>query len=218
MSNNYVNLSYPFVDLYYRDNGAYINNLVFQDNDALTLRQLKQNVARSTSYGLDFTFIKNIVDPWNVFAYVSFFHEDETFLAVESGNQEFTNEVDGVYAYWANYLTLSKDGTFTGEASITYISGFLFGSYVSDEQLALNLGLRKSLWNNRAVVSVSAEDLLYKYIPTYTSRYLNQDNFYRRRPETQFVRFGFTYNFGNFRLEDNQRSIDKKERDRLGDN
>ncbi|UJH69103.1 outer membrane beta-barrel protein [Allomuricauda sp. SCSIO 65647] len=218
-SNNF-NLNYTFnseffIDAYYRDNGNSINYLVFQDNENQTLRELKQNVLESTSYGLDFTFSKSILNPWYIYSYVSVFHEDETFLAVESGDQEFKNEVNGVYGYLANYLTLSKDGSLTGEATITYLSRFLFGSYISDEQINLTLGLRKSLWNNRAVLSLAAEDILRTYVPTYTSRYLNQDNFYRRRPETQFVRFGFTYNFGNFRLEDNQRSIDKKERDRL---
>ncbi len=218
-SNNF-NLNYTFnselfFDIYYRDNGRNIAYLVFQDNTDLTLVELKQNVIGSKSYGLDFTVSKNVLPSWFVYAYTSFFHEEETFLATESGNQEFTNEVDGVYAYLANYLTLSKDGTFTGEATITYLSKFLFGSYVSDDQLNVTLGLRKSLFNNRATISIAAEDLLEQYIPTYTSRYLNQDNFYRRRPETQFIRIGFTYNFGNFRLQDNQRGIEKKERDRL---
>ncbi len=214
---NYNLNSEFFVDIYYRDNGNTISYLSFQDNDALTLRELKQNVLESTSYGLDFTFSKSLLNPWYVYAYVSLFHEDDTFLAVESNNRTFKNEIDGIYAYCANYLTLSKDGTFTGEATVTYISNFLYGSYISDEQLGLNLGLRKSLWDNRAIISVTVEDALYQYIPTYTSSYLNQDNFYRRRPETQFIRFGFTYNFGNFRLQDNERSIDKQERDRLND-
>ncbi|NQZ43288.1 MAG: TonB-dependent receptor [Flavobacteriaceae bacterium] len=212
---NYTYNNVWFFDLYYRDNGETINYLVFQDNDALTLRELKQNVLDSQSYGLDITYSNSILDAWYLFSYVSFFHEDETFLAVESGNQPFTNEVDGVYAQLSNYLTLSGDGSLTGEVSLSYLSNFLFGSYVSDEQLNLTLGLRKSLWNDRATVSIAAEDLLESYVPTYTSRYLNQDNFYRRRPETQFIRVGFTYNFGNFRLEDNQREIDKKERERI---
>lgn len=215
---NYSLNSEFFIDMYYRENGNFISDLVFQDNTNLTLRELKQNVLNSTSYGLDFTFSKSLANPWYVYAYVSLFHEDETFFATESNNQEFNIEVEGIYAYWANYLTLSKNGTLTGEASLTYQSGFNYGSYISDDQFDVTLGLRKSLWNNRAVISIAAEDLLYQYIPTYTSRYLNQDNFYRRRPETQFVRFGFTYNFGNFRLEDNKRGIDKNERDRLEDN
>lgn len=218
-SNNF-NLNYTlnsefFFDIYYRDNGKNIADLVFQNNTNQTLVELKQNVLGSKSYGLDFTVSKGIMPFWFLYAYTSLFHEEETFLAVESNNQQFTNEVDGVYGYLTNYLTLSKDGTFTGELTMTYLSKFLFGSYVSDEQLNLTVGLRKSLFNNRAIVSIAAEDILERYIPVYSSRYLNQDNFYRRRPESQFIRVGFTYNFGNFRLEDNQKEIDKKERERL---
>lgn len=218
-SNNF-NLNYTinseyFFDVYYRDNGGNIAYLVFQDNTDQTLVELKQNVLESKSYGLDFTLSKTILPVWSLYAYTSFFHEEETFLATESGNVPFTNEVDGVYGYLSNYLTLSKDGTFTGEITGTYLSKFLFGSYVSDEQLNLTLGLRKTLFDNKIILSLAAEDILEQYVPTYRSQYLNQDNFYRRRPETQFIRFGFTYNFGNFRLEDNQRGIDKKERDRL---
>ncbi len=212
---NYTLNSEYFFDIYYRDNGKNIAKLIFQNNGNQTLELVKQNVLESKSYGLDFTISKGITPFWFLYAYTSLFHEEETFLAVESNNQRFTAEVDGVYGYLANYLTLSKDGTFTGEMTMTYISKFLFGSYVSDEQLNLTLGLRKTLLDNRLTLSIAAEDLLEKYIPTYTSRYLNQDNFYRRSPETQFVRFGFTYNFGNFKLDDNQRGIDKKERERL---
>ena len=212
---NYTLNSEYFFDVYYRDNGRNIAYLVFQDNENQTLVEIKQNVLESQSYGLDFTVSKSILPPWFLYGYTSIFHEEETYLAEESGNVPFTNEVNGVYAYLGNYLTLSKDGTFTGEVAATYVSQFLYGSYVSDEQFNLTIGLRKTLFDNKITLSLAAEDILEQYVPTYRSQYLNQDNFYRRRPETQFIRFGFTYNFGNFRLDDNQRGIDKNERDRL---
>ncbi|WP_420603583.1 outer membrane beta-barrel protein [Flagellimonas sp.] len=219
-SNNF-NLNYTFnselfFDIYYRDNGNNIARLIFQNNNNQTLAELKQNVLASKSYGLDVTVSKGVTPFWFLYAYTSLFHEEETFLAVTSNNQEYTNAIDGFYGYLANYLTLTKDGTFTGELGMTYISKWLLGSYVSDSQLNVTAGLRKTLLKNKISISVSVEDLLQKYVPTYSSRYLNQDNFYRRRPETQFIRVGFTYNFGNFKLQDNQRGIDKKERERLG--
>ncbi|MEX0361984.1 MAG: outer membrane beta-barrel family protein, partial [Allomuricauda sp.] len=132
---NYTLNSEYFFDVYYRDNGIKIGYLVFQDNQDQTLVELKQNMLASKSYGLDVTVSKGIAPFWFIYAYTSFFHEEDTFLAVESNDQEYTNEVDGVYGYFANYLTLSKDGSFTGELTMTYVSKFLFGSYVSDEQL-----------------------------------------------------------------------------------
>ena len=140
---NYTFNSEFFFDIYYRDNGGDIGDFIFQNNSDLTLRELKQNVLESTSYGLDFTFSKSIIRPWALYAYVSLFHEDNTFIAEESGNVPFNTEVDGVYAYLGNYLTLSKDATFTGEVSLTYISSLLFGSFLSDEQIGLNLAAKK---------------------------------------------------------------------------
>jgi len=218
-SNNF-NLNYTlnqefFFDVYYRDNGNYISRLSFQDNENLIIRDVTQNVLESTSYGFDFNYGKSITNNWYVYSYVSIFHEDETFLALESGNVAVKNEFDGIYADITNYLTLSKDGTFKGELGITYLSGFLQGSFIQAETTNLTFGVRKSFWNKRALLSLTVNDALGKANGRNTSKYLNQDNNFLLVPETQNVRFGFTYNFGNFRLDDNDREIDKKERDRL---
>lgn len=215
---NYTYKGQYFLDLYYRDNGNYISTLSFQNNQTQTVREVRQNVLESTSYGLDFTYIKPITNNWFLIAITSLFNEKETFLAVESGNVPVINEVEGVFLWLGNNLTLSKDGTFTGELGLNYISKFLLGSYVISETTNLTFGLRKTLWNNRATISVSSEDILGRANGRLTSTYLNQDNSYLPVPETQFIRFGFTYNFGNFGLKERKRSIDKIERDRLGSN
>ncbi|EAR02429.1 outer membrane beta-barrel family protein [Maribacter sp. HTCC2170] len=202
-------------DLYYRDNGNYISTLAFQDNENLVLRDITQNVLESTSYGFDFNYGKTVTDWWYLYSYISIFHEDETFVALESNNQDVTNKVNGGYIDFTNYLNLSKDGTFKGEFGVTYLSGFLEGSYKMEETTNLTVGLRKTLWKNRALLSLQLNDLLNKANSRITSKYLNQDNNYFARPETQYVRLGLTLNFGNFRLEDNQRDIDKIERERL---
>ena len=218
-SNNF-NLNYTlnqefFFDFYYRDNGNFISRLSFQDNENQILREITQNVLESTSYGFDFNYGKSITNNWYLYSYISIFHEDETFLALESDNVAFKNQFDGFYANISNYLTLSKDGTFKGELGLTYLSGFLQGSSIMEETTNLTFGLRKSLWNRRALVSLTVNDILGKANGRVASKYLNQDNSYLIVPETQYIRFGFTYNFGNFRLEDNDREIDKNERDRL---
>lgn len=209
-----LNQEYYF-DFYYRDNGRYISTPTFQDNDSFVLRDITQNVLESTSYGIDFTYGKSITNNWYLYSYISLFHEDETFIALQSNDYSFKNEYDGAYIDLTNYVTLSNDGSFKGELGFVYLSGWLQGSYIQEELANLTVGLRKSFFNNRAVLSVSANDLLGNYNTYFSSQYLNQDNRFLTVPETQYVKFGFTYNFGNFRLEDNQRSIDKLELDRL---
>lgn len=204
-----------FIDVYYRDNGRYISSLSFQDNENQTLMEIKQNVQKSTSYGLDFTISRSINNFWSLYFYNSLFYEDETFLAEESTIETYTNKVTGYYGYLNNALTFSKDGTFTGDLSLTYLSSFLYGSFKVSEIIRLNIGLRKTLWKNRAVISLVAEDLLGRANGTFTTRYDNQDNAYKEVPETQIVRLGFTYKFGNFRLSNANRGLRKSELQRL---
>ena len=206
-----------FVDLYYRDNGGYISTLSFQDNENQTLRQINQNVESSYSYGLDLTISTSLTPFWYVYSYNSVFYEDETFLAEESDIETYTNKVTGFYGYLNNSLTLSKDGSLTAEASILYLSGFLNGTYKMSETTTLNLGLRKTLWEGRAVVSLVGEDLLGRANATYTTRYANQDNSFYARPETRFVRLGFTYNLGNYRLQNRSADLQKSELQRIED-
>ena len=204
-----------FVDLYYRDNGRYISTLSFQDNLNQTLLQVKQNVQESTSYGLDFTISTSLFPFWDLYFYNSVFYEDETFLAEQSDIETYTNKVSGYYGYLSNSFTLSKDGTFTGETSLLYLSGFLNGSYKMSETITWNIGLRKTLWDGRAVVTLTAEDLLGRANATYTTRYDNQDNFFYAVPETRFIRLGFTYNLGNFRLQNRSSDLQKDELQRI---
>lgn len=204
-----------FFDIYYRDRGNYISQLSFQDNENLTVRTFEQNAIKATSYGLDFVHSRSITDFWYFYTYISIFHEDETFLAVESKNQEVTNEYDGVFVQVYNSFTLSEDKTLTGELSLAYWSGYIFGSFKQATNTNLSIGLRKTLWQKRASISLTGDDILGKANGRMTSKYLNQDYSYLAVPETQFIRFGFVYNFGNFKLQDNKRRIDKTERDRL---
>ncbi len=204
-----------YVDLYYRDNGNFLATVSFQDNDNLTLRETKQNVAGSRSYGLDFTVSTPITSFWYLYSYSSLFYEENSIFAEESAIETYRNEVTGLYGYLNNSLTLSKDGSLTGEVNVLYLSGFLDGASRMSETVTLDLGVRKTLWDDRAVISLVAEDVLGLANATYTTRYANQDIRYFSRPETRFVRLGFTYNFGNFRLQNRDTDLDKDELQRI---
>jgi len=212
---NYTLLGQYFFDVYYRDNGRSPASLAFQDNQNLTIRRMQANLLESKGYGLDILHGRSITGWWYAQLYASLFHEENTFLAVESNNAEVTNEIDAVFGQFYNAFTLSKDGTFSGNLSFTYVSDFIAGSYNFDPFSTLSLGFRKTLWNNRAELSLNINDIFNETNTRLTSQYLNQDNSYFAQEEMRYVQVGFKYNFGNFRLEDNQRSIDAAERDRL---
>ncbi|NJY61445.1 TonB-dependent receptor [Salinimicrobium sp. CDJ15-81-2] len=204
-----------FFDLFYTDSGNTPETLSFQDNESRIIRRVSANLLESTSYGIQFSHGRSIKNWWYTYIYFNGFNEERTFLALESGNVPVTIEIDGFYGSLYNNFIISKDGTFSGELTLTHVSKFLSGSYIMDPFTTLSVGLRKTLWNNRAEVSLNFEDILDETNTWLRSQYLNQDNGYFAQPESQYVRVGFKYNFGNFRLSDNQRAIDAAERDRL---
>ncbi len=219
ISNNF-NLNYSFksayfFDIYYRDHGPSTQVLSFQDNQRRTLRSVSVNLLESISYGLDVSHGRSVTNWWYAYAYMSVFHDEQTFLALESDNAKVTNEIDGFFGTVYNSFVLSKDGTFTGELQFTYVSDWITGSYTFEPMTTLTLGLRKTFWDKRAELSLNLEDVLDETNTWLRSNYLNQDNGFYAQPESRFVRVGFKYNFGNFRLSDNQRAIEAAERERL---
>ncbi len=218
--NNNLNLNLNldntvFFDLYYRDNGAYIGAYSFQDNVNQTLLEINQNAEKSISYGLDLTISTPILPFWNIYSYNSVFYEAETFMAVQSQIETYKNDVSGFYGYLANYLNLTKSGDLSAEVSAVYLSGFLLGSYQVSETITLNAGISQNLWQGRGRISLVAEDLLGRANATYTTRYANQDNTVFYKPETQFVRLSFTYNFGNYRLQNKEAERNSDEQRRI---
>ncbi|AEE18657.1 outer membrane beta-barrel family protein [Dokdonia sp. 4H-3-7-5] len=204
-----------FFDVYYRDNGENIVRVATQDNENQVLRSDSQNALGSKSWGLDFSHGRSVSSWLYTSVYVSAFHEEDSFLINRSTNTSFKNDVNGFYAYVGNYLTLDKAETLTGFVTFEYLSKFIVGSYTQDETIQLDLGLRKSLWNKRASVSLSVGDILNQANAVVSAKYEGLDNQYFPELETQFLRIGFKYNFGNYKLKDNNRDLDKAERDRI---
>ena len=102
----------------------------------------------------------------------------------------------------ANF-NLSKDRSFSMDLSTSYLSNYLAGSYEFKNQLTSNIGFYKSIWNNRAVITLNYNDIFLSQNQPLKSRYLNQDNEFLALPETNTITLGFTYKFGNFRLKKN---------------
>ncbi|MDR6299763.1 outer membrane beta-barrel family protein [Mesonia maritima] len=219
ISNNF-NLNYSFknayfLDVYYRDNGRNASQLVFQNNEKRYLRSIYANVLESNSYGIELFHSRSIKKGWYSQAILSVYHEEETFIALESNNQNVTNQTDGFYASIYNSIQLSKDRTFSADLNFLYISSFIRGSYQIDEMITLSAGLRKTLWKGRGEVSLHLADILNQRSSWLRSNYLNQDNGYFAQPENRYIRLGLTYNLGNFNLSNNKKSINIQEEERL---
>ncbi|MDT8347753.1 MAG: outer membrane beta-barrel family protein, partial [Flavobacteriaceae bacterium] len=198
---NYTLLGQYSFDFYYRNTDDYITTLAFQDNQNFNMRTVTANAVESEGYGIDFTHGRSITNWWYFYTYSSLFFEEETFIAQESNDVIVSNNTTGFYGQFYNAIYLSKNRSLAAEVTLTYLSSFVNGSYDISSSTDLVIGIRKSLWDNRAVLTLAGEDLLGSANARSTSRYLNQDNGFFSKPETRFFRIGFKYNFGNFRLK-----------------
>lgn len=201
--------------LYYRTTQGDIDVLSFQNNPNRLLRSISTNINEKIGYGFDFSNYSYIRNWWSLSQDLSLFHEENSFFAIESDNEFVTIESDGFYIRLLNSFNISKDRTFTADLSLTYLSGIVIGTYLMDEFTIVSIGARKSLWNNRASLSLTVNDLFDTTDRKLQTDYLNQRNSYFAQTESQFIQLGFVYNFGNFRLSNNPTQINKEERDRI---
>lgn len=203
-------------DLYWERTDNSSAELPFQDNEARVLRTVYDNLEMHQQYSLDISYYNYVKDWWYLSIYSAFFYMQADFVALESNNQVVTNDVVSALASVNNYYTLSKDGTFSGDLSFFYLPKYISGSYQFDDaQYGLSFGLRKSFYEGRLVATMNVDDVLNTQNIPLTSRYLNQNNTFFAKPESRMLRFGLRYNFGNFKLRDNNRAQDAEERTRL---
>ncbi len=215
LSINYlVESTYSF-EIYYRVTKNDIEVLSFQNNDEQFLRSVSTNMVERRGYGLNFQFAGSLYSWWYYSNYVAIFHEENTFVALESNNELVTLETNGMFIQMSNVFTLSKDRTFTGDLTFSHLTGIVFGTYVMDPFTTVSVGLRKTLWNNRASLSLTANDIFDTTNRKLQADFLNQRNSYFAITESRYIQLGFIYNFGNFSLRENTRQIRNEERTRI---
>ena len=217
---NTFNLDYTlkgeyFFSLYYETSKNALESLAFQNNTTFILEGGQFNILEQFQYSLDFVYAASVKPWWYFSSYTSAAYLGNRFIARESGGvtQEIAEPV--LFVQLFNRFTLSKDGTLTSDFTGQYLSKYVTGSYVFDNQLTLGLSFRKSIWNKQGAITLAFNDFTNGTNVRLRSRYRNQDNGFFAMPESRTVTLGFNYKFGNFKLSDNERDLDLKEQERL---
>ena len=211
------NKDYTF-ELYYRYENNPALEIVFQDNDSNKLKYINTNIDRSISYGLDFLTYTNILPNWNVSALSSIYYMDEQFFAIQSNNELRNNKRWSTYIQLVNYFTFMKDKSLLVDVSLIYTSRDAQGASIVSERSGVDLSIKKNILNNKASFSLGVTDVFNGLNFTKKTKYLNQDIFRNTTLENRLLTFGFSYKFGNSKLQNNSKEIDLTERNRLENN
>jgi len=201
-----------FIEAYYTYDKGAIYELTLQDNENDVLQYVASNIENNVNYGLDFVTYFSILDTWDVSLVTSMFNLSDTFTIDDT---QITQQKWSNYTSIDNNFTFLKDQSLTANLSLLYISSNIQGlSEVSNRNL-VSLSFRKTLWNKKATLSLTLNDIFNGQKVTKTTQFANQNSAYTADYDTQTIRLGFRYNFGNTKLTTNQRTKSSAEQERL---
>ena len=189
--------------------------LSFQDNENSTTQNIDANIISDINYSFDISYASSLYSWWYLGVYTSGYYLENEFLALESPQETYKNDTFGFYAQMYSGFTLSKDETITSDVNATYISDMISGSYHMKNQFVFSVSFRKSIWKNRASITIGVDDIFDTNNIPVTSRYYNQDNSYFPKSESRLFRLGFKYKFGNYKLRNKTRIKKTNEEQRL---
>ncbi|MFT6197454.1 MAG: hypothetical protein ACJAXY_001791 [Nonlabens sp.] len=208
-----------FIDTYFLYTKDLLSDVPFQNNTNNTLNIQSINLNYELQYSIDLATYQYINKSWYTGVSASLFYMENETKAIQSGNVDVVSSTTGFYLNSFNRFNMSEDRTLSMDVDVSYLSSILFGTYEWGGSFVTNVSFNKSIWKRRAQLTLAFNDIFSTQNQRMYTRYLNQDNNYLALPETRTVTLGFTYNFGNFRLENNEittpeeeERISKKER------
>lgn len=96
-----------------------------------------------------------------------------------------------------NSTTFKLGKTWKTELSAGYSSPLRFGAYDFNSQFRMNIGISKSLMDNKGILTLNVSDIFNTYKRNYTIVSYDVMAVTRNNPETRFVKLSFNYRFGN---------------------
>lgn len=209
-----LNDKFTFETYYrYEDNAAV--QIVFQDNFSNKVKYLYTNIDRGVECGFDFLTDLKFSDNWELHFLSSIFYYENKFVALESDNQIFGNNMWSTYSRINNYFSLLEDKSLSMDLSLLYISPIVDGASVFSNRFGLDFSLKKTILKGRGAITLGVEDIFNTQNFTQTTKYLNQDIFFDSNIENRLLSFGFQYKFGNYQLKEIKKTIGPDERQRL---
>lgn len=203
------------VEFYYNHQVDYITEVNYQNNTDNSLRFSTINVPTKKGYGLNFSTNFTLSDRWSFYTEQSVFNDENIVIAEENNGQMVTNNIWGYYGYYATSYQFLEDKSLSAELSFYMVTDGIQGSLQIEGSEDLSLGITKKLFDDKASLSLRFSDILRSQIIRISTNYLDQNNYFIDNRETQYVRVGFRYNFGNQSLKKKQQKDRISEKDRL---
>lgn len=200
------------LESYYKNVDGAISEIPRQNNQTNVIEFRSVNFDKTVEYGFDAYITFYPTEKWSTSFVTSFYNiEEETNF----GNGFVTLDQWSNYSELTNSVSFLKDDSLNLLLDLVWVGKNIQAFQIVEDRLFSQLVISKSLWNKKASVSLTVSDIFNMHDFDVTTQYQNQFNSQFIDIDDRFVRLGFRYNFGNTKLDTNQRSIETEERDRL---
>lgn len=203
------------ISMYYGRQVDYITEVNYQNNVDNSLRFSTVNVPSKKGFGLNLSTNFTLNDRWSFYTEQSVFNDENSIVAQENNNQLVMNNLWGYYGYYSMSYQFLKDKSLSAELNFFMVTKGIQGSLQIEGNEDLSLGISKKIFKKKGSLSLRFSDILRSQIVRITTNYLDQNNYFIDNRETQYVRIGFKYNFGNQSLEKKKAKAKSSEKDRL---
>ncbi|WP_257014110.1 TonB-dependent receptor domain-containing protein [Winogradskyella undariae] len=207
-------LDYFTVEWYYVDTDGAIEEFPRQDNDTNIIAYTPTNIDKTSETGLDLIFNYYPSNKWSVYAVSSTYYVEEQLNFGSDYAQQ--GQWSQIFILAPN-LSLLKDNSLNVNLSMFYSTKNLQRFTTVKGQLFSTLSVSKSILKKKGTLSLSVEDLFNKQYTYTKTQYLDQSNTGFVNSDNRFIKLGFSYKFGNTKLNTNEHTTDAEERDRLKD-
>ncbi|MEM9679082.1 MAG: outer membrane beta-barrel family protein [Bacteroidota bacterium] len=207
-------LEYFTIEAYYINYDGAINEIPLQDNTTNIIAYTPVNIDKTVDFGFDFSVAFDATDRWSIYAVTSFYNVSEE---VDFGNGFVEIDQWANYSILSNNLSLLKDNSLNANLTLTWSGKNLQGLGILEDRLISEFSISKTVFNKKGVITLSAEDLFNFQDFDTNIRYLNQFSSNFADVDNRYVKLGFTYKFGNTKLESNERGTQAEERERIKD-
>lgn len=207
-------LKYFSIEAYYDNYDGAIEELPRQNNDTNIIAYTPVNIDKTVDYGFDFLFNYYPSSKFGVYAVASFFNIteevafDDDFIKLSQWSQLFII---------APNISLLEDNSLNINASFWWFGKNLQRLQIVEGRWISELSVSKNILKNKGVLSLSVSDIFNMQDYESSINYLNQSSQRFIDSDNRYIKIGFSYKFGNTKLNTNERRTSEEGRDRLKD-
>jgi hypothetical protein len=186
-----------------------------QNTDSNILEFAVINLSRKINTGVNYYSNIAITKRWSLVSNIVIYYKLNEFKSIDDPNILVTEDLWRQVYIFTNNFKLLKDKSLNASINYTYASPSVKGSYVKGVRKFVYIDISKKIWKKKAMLSLRIGDVFDTQYISFKSKHLNQDNGFYQKNESQYVKIGFIYNFGNRKLKENKKIKNSSEKKRI---